>query len=269
MSTLTENPTSIEALQARLAPIRQQLVRHGVYRALHSLDDLRGFMQHHVFAVWDFMSLLKALQRELTCVTLPWVPRGNPATRRLINEIVLEEETDVDPEGRPASHFELYLRAMDECGADTAPARRLLAALADGAPVADALTAAQVPDSVRAFVLGTFEIINSGQPHAVAAAFTFGREDVIPDMFRHLIDDLRQRFPGQLDTLTYYLDRHIQLDEEVHTPLAQQMVRELCGDNPARWQQAAAVAARCMGARVALWDGIAASLRPAAVPAEN
>ncbi|UOQ76086.1 DUF3050 domain-containing protein [Hymenobacter sp. 5516J-16] len=251
---------SIADLQQTLAPVRAQLVAHGVYQSLHSLSDLRVFMQHHVFAVWDFMSLLKALQRELTCVDVPWVPRGNPATRRLINDIVLEEETDVDPEGNPASHFELYLRSMRECGADMAPIERLLAALAQGASVAAALEQAQAPSSVREFVLDTFRIISSGQPHAVAAAFTFGREDVIPDMFRHLVHDLRQRFPGQLDTFTYYLDRHIQLDEEVHTPLAQQMVRELCGDDAQRWQEAATVATRCMQARVALWNGIQADL---------
>ncbi|GGG52830.1 DUF3050 domain-containing protein [Hymenobacter glacieicola] len=254
------HPDPIADLQQTLAPAREQLVAHGVYQSLHSLPDLRVFMQHHVFAVWDFMSLLKALQRELTCVQVPWVPRGNPATRRLINDIVLEEETDVDPEGNPASHFELYLRSMRECGADTAPIERLLAALAQGATVAAALEQAQAPASVRKFVLETFRIIDSGQPHAVAAAFTFGREDVIPDMFRHLVHDLRQRFPGQLDTFTYYLDRHIQLDEEVHTPLAQQMVRELCGDDAHRWADSAAVAARCMQARVALWDGIQAEL---------
>ncbi|MBT9393343.1 DUF3050 domain-containing protein [Hymenobacter sp. NST-14] len=260
-------PDSIADLQAALAPARAQLVAHGVYQSLHSLEDLRVFMQHHVFAVWDFMSLLKALQRDLTCVTVPWVPRGNPATRRLINDIVLEEETDVDPEGRPASHFELYLRAMRECGADTAPVERLLGALAQGASVADALAAADAPASVREFVLDTFRLIDSGQTHAVAAAFTFGREDVIPDMFRHLVHDLRQRFPGQLDTFTYYLDRHIQLDEEVHTPLAQQMVRELCADNPQRWIEAEATAVRCMQARVALWDGIRADLAGSAAEA--
>jgi hypothetical protein len=250
----------IKELQAQLQPARQQLVDHSVYRSIQSLDDLRVFMEFHVFAVWDFMSLLKALQRELTCTTLPWVPKGNPATRRLINEIVLEEETDVDSEGRPTSHFELYLRAMQECGANTAPVQRLLAALADGASVPVALAAAQAPAAVQDFVKQTFAVIADGQPHAVAAAFTFGREDVIPDMFRNLVADLGQRFPGQLDTFTYYLNRHIELDEENHAPLAQQMVRDLCGTDAARWQQSAEVAAQCMAARVGLWDGIAAAL---------
>ena len=250
----------IKELQTQLQPARQRMVDHTLYRRIQSLADLRTFMEYHVFAVWDFMSLLKALQRDLTCVELPWVPTGNPATRRLINEIVLEEETDVDPEGQPTSHFELYLRAMREAGADTAPAERLLAALAAGDSVPAALAAAQAPASVQAFVQHTFEVIASGQTHAVAAAFTFGREDVIPDMFRHLVADLGQRFPGQLDTFIYYLNRHIELDEDHHAPLAHQMVRNLCGTDPQRWRQATAVAAQGMAARVALWDGIQAAL---------
>jgi hypothetical protein len=250
----------IQQLQAQLQPARQRMVDHVVYRRLETLADLRVFMEHHVYAVWDFMSLLKALQRELTCVELPWVPKGNPATRRLINDIVLEEETDLDPEGQPTSHFELYLRAMREAGADTAPAERLLAALAQGASVPAALAAAQAPASVQEFVKHTFSVIASGQVHAIAAAFTFGREDVIPDMFRSLIADLGQRFPGQLDTFTYYLNRHIELDEDHHAPLAHQMVRDLCGADAARWQEATEVAQQGMAARVALWDGIAAAL---------
>jgi hypothetical protein len=202
------------------------------------------------------MSLLKSLQRDLTCVQVPWLPSSNPQTRRLINQIVLEEESDLDPGGQPTSHFELYLQAMAECGANTQPIRRLVNAVSDGRSLEGALDAAQVPDSVRQFVTTTFDIIGTGKPHVVAAAFTFGREDVIPDMFRQLVRELGARFPGQLDTFIYYLDRHIQLDEETHAPLAQHMVCELCDDDPARWQDCQEVAIRCMEARMALWDGV-------------
>lgn len=154
------------------------------------------------------------------------------------------------------SHFELYVRAMEECGADTAPIHRMVAAVAAGRSISQALDAAQVPDSVRHFVETTFSIIRQGQPHAVAAAFTFGREDLIPAMFRQLVGELHNRFSGQLDTFTYYLDRHIQLDEEVHAPLAQQMVRELCADDPDRWLECQQVTIRCLDARLVLWDGI-------------
>ena len=243
-------------LRQEVAPTRHQLLNNGLYYGLQTLPDLQQFMEYHVYAVWDFMSLLKALQRDLTCVQVPWVPTANPATRRLINEIVLEEESDIDLQGQPTSHFELYVRAMEECGADTAPIHRLVAAVAAGKSVAEALEIAQAPASVRQFVGTTFSIIGSGKPHAIAAAFTFGREDLIPAMFRQLVGELRDRFPGQLDTFTYYLDRHIQLDEEVHAPLAHQMVRELCADDPERWLECQQVSIRCLEARIALWDGI-------------
>jgi len=250
------NNRKIEALQKALQTHRRHLLKHNVYQSLETLEDLKVFMEHHVFAVWDFMSLLKALQAELTCVTLPWVPKGSPITRRLINEIVLEEETDVDQQGNPISHFELYLRAMAEAGADVGRIRQLIQNLEEGKSVDSALDQAQVHVSVKYFVRNTFRIINSGQTHAVAAAFTFGREDLIPDMFRHLIADLSERFPGKLDTFIYYLDRHVQLDEEVHTPLALQMVSELCGEDEDKWQEALEVAQACIEQRIELWNGI-------------
>ena len=169
---------------------------------------------------------------------------------------MLEEGTDLDLQGRPTSHFEMYVHAMEECGADTAPIRRLVAAVAAGRTMAQALDEANAPESVRQFVGTTFDIIDSGRPHAVAAAFTFGCEDLIPAMFRQLVGELRDRFSGQIDTFTYYLDRHIQLDEEVHAPLAQLMVRELCADDHVRWQECQQVTIRCLIARMALWDGI-------------
>src|SRR5690606_15785274 len=72
----------------------------------------------HVYAVWDFMSLLKALQINLTCTTTPWIPIGNPQIRYLINEIVLAEETDIDQAGNRLSHYEMYIDAMKDLGAN-------------------------------------------------------------------------------------------------------------------------------------------------------
>jgi hypothetical protein len=246
----------IAALQVELQEHKTRLLRHNIYQSLHSIEDLQVFMEHHIYAVWDFMSLLKSLQADLTSVSLPWVPKGNPVTRRLINEIVLEEETDVDEQGNPISHFELYLQAMKEAGANTQPVSELLQKLEDGLQVHEALEQLSIHHSVKEFVTNTFKIAMSGKTHEVAAAFTFGREDLIPDMFRNLIADLNTRFPGKLNTFIYYLDRHVQLDEEVHTPLALQMVSELCGNDDKKWQESLNVAKACIEARIKLWDGI-------------
>ncbi|MFC6997393.1 DUF3050 domain-containing protein [Rufibacter roseus] len=255
------NQEKIQWLKKELQPYRKELMEHPLYENLYDLADLRVFMEHHVFAVWDFMSLLKSLQRYLTCVEVPWTPHGNPANRRLINEIVLEEETDVDVDGQPISHFELYMRAMEECGANTKLMHDFMDGLQHGKAVYTQLENLPVPASVQDFVKHTFQIIQSGQPHRIAAAFTFGREDVIPDMFRCLVGDIGRRYPGTLDTFQYYMDRHIQLDDEVHSPLAMQMVSVLCGDDEQKWQECREEAVACHKMRLHLWDSILASFQ--------
>jgi hypothetical protein len=214
-------------------------------------------MESHVFAVWDFMSLLKALQQRLTCVAVPWTPTRWPESRRFLNEIVLGEESDVY-QGRASSHFELYLEAMEECGADTAAIRRVLATVNNGKFDAAALDA---PAPAREFVRATFQTIHAGKLHAMAAAFTFGREDVIPDMFRELVRDLNAQQPGRFAKFLWYLERHIEVDGEDHGPLSLRMVADLCGDDPALWEEAGEAAEAAIAARIALWDGIAAQLQ--------
>lgn len=250
-----------EALHRHLAPLRQRLCAHRLYSRLGTLDDVRLFLQHHVFAVWDFMSLLKALQRALTSVDVVWRPRGDVEARRLINEIVLGEESD-DDAGGYASHYELYRRAMREAGADGAAIDAVLTQVVAGADVFAALRAA--PGPARRFCTTTFEIVHDGSLPAIAAAFTLGREDVIPDMFTALVDDLHQRHPGGLPTLVDYLRRHIELDGERHGPMAARLLAHVCGDDAAKWTAAADGAERAIRARLLLWDELVAML-PAAV----
>ncbi len=255
--TQTKHIAAVDRLRESLRALREQLVKHQIYHQIETPDSLRVFMEHHVFAVWDFMSLLKALQRRLTSVTIPWVPQGDPNARRLINEIVLDEESDDDGQGGYLSHFELYRAAMDQCGADTARIDDFLERLQRSEPVHEALEQARVPEAARVFVETTWGIIDSGSAHCIAAAFTFGREDLIPDMFRALVQDLDKRFPSQFGPLRYYLERHISLDEEHHTPLARQMVATLCGTDHKRWREAEEVARVALRARIDLWNGVA------------
>lgn len=200
------------------------------------------------------MSLLKSLQRQLTCTDIPWVPRGSAATRYLINEIVTGEESDVAPDGTRLSHFELYLLAMEQAGADTSVMNDCLQRLAQKqfvVPVQDNL-----PPAVRSFINYTFELILNAPVHVQAAVFTFGREDLIPDMFLALVSDLDKQFPGQVSLFKYYLERHIEVDGDHHSHLGMEMVQELCGNDTAKWEEAAHASKEALEHRNLLWNGI-------------
>lgn len=245
-----------ESVATAIAAERRALLEHRLYDQLRTLEHLAVFMEHHVFSVWDFMSLLKALQVRLTCASVPWLPQGNAQVRRLVNEIVLGEESDALPAGGAASHYELYLQAMREAGADTTQVEHFIRLLESGQTVTAALEQAGVPAAVGAFVRHTFEVIERGRAHEIAAAFTYGREDLIPEMFTQLVHGLERQFPGKLATLNYYLDRHIELDGDEHGEMGRQMVDLLCEQDPRREQEATQVAVAALQARIRLWDGI-------------
>ncbi|MEZ0487675.1 DUF3050 domain-containing protein [Fibrella aquatica] len=248
-------------LTAALEPTRQRLLNHPVYATVQDLDGLRDLTTYHAFAVWDFMSLLKALQRNLTCVSEPWMPVGRGSTRYLINEIVTGEESDEAPEwlGWPdshISHYELYRIAMQQLGADTTAIDQLVNGIVAGMPIHEALQQTDVPDGVRQFVQFTFDVIGTNKPHVMASVFTFGREDLIPDMFVNLVRALAADAPEQLHTFRYYLERHIEIDGDHHSHLAMQMVTALCDQDTTRWQEATDWAIRSMEARIGLWDAV-------------
>jgi hypothetical protein len=246
-------------LLSAIEPLRRQLAAHPLYRAVRSREALALFAGSHVWAVWDFMSLLKALQRALTCVEVPWLPSAFVQSRRLVNEIVLGEESDTW-QGGSISHFELYLLAMEELGASTEAVRASLAALRAGAGLETAL--ARAPEESQQFVRATFAILHSGAVHQVAAAFTWGREDLIPEMFGSFVRELDAQMPGRVSTFRYYLERHIEMDGDEHGPMALQMMREVCRSEQ-QWDEAREAAERALRARLALWDGILARIEAA------
>ena len=241
------------SLQQAIEPQRRRVVEHPMYRSISTLEHVRTFQQAHVFAVWDFMSLLKTLQRELTSVNVPWVPSGPTASRRLINEIVLVEESDELGDGY-ISHFELYLDGMRQTGADTGPIEAFLQRLREGVAVLDAAKLAEIPSAAAEFVATTWEIIETAPVHCQAAAFAFGREDLSPEMFQQVISI--PDTDGRLDTFKDYLARHIEVDGEQHTPMAMQMLIDLCADDQSSWDECAATVQTALGARANLWDAL-------------
>ena len=246
----------IAQLKLQIEPLRAQLINQPLYQKMQTLDDLNIFMEHHAFAVWDFMSLLKALQQQLTCTTLPWMPVGSANTRYLINEIVTGEESDIDNEGNRTSHFELYLRAMQQAGGGAKAIYALFAELQKGKNITNALTEALIPEAARTFVQHTFDVIATDKPHIQAAVFTFGREDLIPEMFISMVGEISRQFPDKVSLLLYYLERHIEVDGDHHSHLAYEMTAELCGDDSIKWSEATEAVEAALQARIALWDGI-------------
>jgi DUF3050 family protein len=236
---------------------RTAVIKHPVYQRLDTLQDVQIFTEHHVFAVWDFMSLLKNLQQQLTCVAVPWVPRGTPTATRLINEIVLGEESDEFGTGH-ISHFELYLGAMEEAGADTKPINAFLDLVRDGTSVREALTWAPAPSAAADFVGYTWLVLEQAPLHCQAAAFAFGREDLIPDMFDRVVQIDHQT--DRLALFRDYLVRHIELDGEQHTPMAMQMLADLCGDDTRKWDECAQAVIDSLQARARLWDGVVSAI---------
>lgn len=247
----------IAHIEAQLTPLKHQLKVHKLYKNLTSIEDIKIFMEQHVYAVWDFMSLLKALQIHLTTVTVPWVPVSNPTISQFINEIVLGEESDVNENNEPQSHFEIYLDAMHQINANTTPVDALITHLKNGFPVEKALNSIEIQKETKAFVNHTFEVISTNEVHKIASAFTFGREDLIPDMFLQIIaQSEKENSDNPYSKLSYYLHRHIEVDGDNHGPLSLKMIAALCGEDSKKWDDVLVVAKAALTYRIQLWDVI-------------
>lgn len=239
----------------RLKQKKQQLHNHPIFTQINTLPTLRYFMENHVFAVWDFMTLIKRLQHDLTGMRLPWLPPPDPQAARLINEIVLGEESDEYPGHGHGSHFELYLQAMREVGASTTAIDQFITLQRDGNDAETALQKIDVHPAVACFVKSTLQVALAAPTHCVAAAFLHGRESVIPAMFKRILQGC-EMLHRQAPTFCHYLKRHIELDAQEHGPAAAQLLERLTLADPSRERQANSTALSAVESRLALWDGL-------------
>ena len=248
---------NITEINSKIQSQKETLLHHTLYEKVKTIEDLHQFLECHVYAVWDFMSLLKALQSKLTCTTTPWFASVNPQTRYLINEIVLAEESDLTLDGKRLSHFEMYVDAMKDCGANTIELATFITDVLDTKNVFIAIKQSSLHPNVKAFLDFTFRIIEEGKTHKIAAAFTFGREDLIPNMFTEILKNFQQNFPEtDLSKLIYYFERHIELDTDEHGPMAMEMINELCGNDSKKWMEVEEVSVLALEKRIELWDAI-------------
>ena len=248
-----------EAVARAVASMRDALVDHTVFEQIHDTSTLRTFMEAHVYAVWDFMSLVKRLQLDFTCVTLPWTPPKHRHAARLMNEIVTGEESDIGLDGHAISHFDMYLNAMQDVGADTTQIRSFVANVQSLPDWQSAVAAMEAPAHVRQFVTHTLTVACTGSTAEVMGAFFYGREDVIPDMFSRLLRDWKID-AASVPALTYYLDRHIQLDADEHGPAAKLIVDDMLTEDPSLTSSMIAGAQAAIASRLELWDGVERSL---------
>ena len=242
---------------SQIEPISKRLEAHPVFSKLNTLDELRVFMEHHVFAVWDFMSLLKRLQEIYVPHGSPWVPQSDGNVVRFINEIVMEEESDqaYNSDGeRYASHFEIYLEAMTEVGASTDSINHFLNEVRTSG-LDKALNLSCVPSPSREFMNHTFELIDQGKGHEVAASFSIGRESIVPVMFKRILE-LTKIGVNDAPVFHYYLERHAHLDGEHHGPMALKLLDDLCANEPEKENEVILQVQSSLNARIKLWDGV-------------
>jgi hypothetical protein len=233
-----------------LKSYQENLSQHSLFNQLTTLPAVQFFMECHVFAVWDFMSLLKSIQLELTGMKIPWRPSSyDPKIVRLMNEIVLGEESDLDFKGEPKSHFELYLEAMNEVGADTFKINNFL----------KALDPSFIPVEVKPFVLNNLKICEESKIFDLVVYFFYGREKIIPGMFEQMIKTLEKN-ELNCPTLHYYLKRHIEVDGEDHGPKAKFCLDYICHKFNVSSTHLESKAIEAMEWRKNLWDNIESSL---------
>lgn len=248
---------NVQSVNDSIQSQKEILLHHPLYTKIKTLEDLNNFLEVHVYAVWDFMSLLKALQQKLTCTTTPWKASANPEIRYLINEIVLAEESDSSLDGRKLSHFEMYMEAMQDLKASTKQIDSFLEEVESTRNVFVAIKNSPLEKAIQDFLNFTFTVIEKGKAHEIASAFTFGREDLIPSMFTEILKNFKSVFPeADLSKLIYYFERHIELDADEHGPMAMQMIERLAENDPVKWKEIEMVAIEALEKRIGLWNAI-------------
>ena len=244
-----------------IQPLREKLKKHELYESLKSIEDIKVFMESHVYAVWDFMSLLKALQNLLTCTKIPWTPNLDSKSARLINQIIVDEESDLNYNGEPKSHFEMYLEAMEEIQANTLLINHFISGIKEQDATVNFINNYNIDSSIQSFLNFSFQTIEGRKSHEIAAAFTFGREEIIPDMFIAIIEQTEKSKKVSLDKINYYLQRHIDLDGGEHGPLAHEMIVGLCQEDYLKWQEVINISKKSLEERIKLWDYINKSIK--------
>lgn len=229
-----------------------QVATHPVYAMLANVEAAVQFMELQVWCVWDFMFVAKSVQIGVGCYSVPWVPPRDAAMVAIINEIISSEEADLGPDGTYQSHFEIYIAAMRQAGADIGAIERTLTRVADGKPVLAAMKESGAPEAALRFVAETLSFC-SGPLHVAAAALCIGREELVPRMFETLLSSDISRDP-KLTGFMWYVRRHVNLDTDSHGPLSARLFRRIVGHDSVRLHEAITAGLHAVRARKQFLD---------------
>ena len=260
MNNINNCDFGIQKIEEKIKPLKISLMSHPIYEHIIDENTLRKFMEDHVYSVWDFQSLLKSLQKNLSCVEIPWRPTSIKEARRLINEIVLDEESGNHPDGGYVSHFELYREAMLEAGADISKIDLLIKRLNNGVNTTEIIEE-NVSENANKFVKCTFEYIFTNNLCELMSIFTFGREDIIPSMFEKIIESFSEKNKKNWKKFKFYLNEHIICDRDRHGPMAKNILNLVCKKDKEKWNIAEKSALESLKQRIIMWDNIVESIK--------
>jgi hypothetical protein len=245
-----------KVLNQQVTDFKNRLQQHPAFNNIQSLDELRKFTVYHIFLVWDYMSLLKSLQTQLTCTQTPWKPVQSPYIRYLVNSLVLKEESDLGADGEYASHYEMYRNAMQAMKADTGLMDNLMAHIETDMPVIKAIELSNIPGPVKDFLEYTFWVVQKTSLHEQAAVLCYGREGFGHQLIYQRAVALQQNHAEELNPFLYYLRHKNEINEKYHSQLSAILLEQLCGTDEKKWHEATQAANQSLRNRIRLFDYI-------------
>ena len=257
----------LAAIETRIAPLRKRLRQHRIYESLKSLDDVRRFMEVHVFALWDFMHLVKCLHRAPSTAEATCPPKKrfkkSAGVQSLVDEMVQNYANDLNERGERMATFRMYLDAMEQLGAETKCVASFLGDCGDcgdlragdlGPVVGPSLLSCRAPRGAADFTAYTCQVIDSSKDHKVAASLVFGRQSLIVDALLRALGEVERREGTRVDKFRFLLSKYKSLYANNWPALSYQVLVELCGYSDEKWKEAEEAAVGALKARIALWD---------------
>ncbi len=251
-----KNMDNLEYYKKEIIVLKNKIYKHKLFHKTLETKHIRYFMESHIFSVWGFMSILKSLQFSLSRNSLPWVPTENTRNglTSFINEIVLSEESDYIEGIGYVSHFEIYLEAMKEIGADSSKILELIDYINREGSSYDVINNLDILDEVKNFIKFDLDTAFSGNLPKIVGSFTLGREKVIPNMFEHIVQSVTDA-----NKFTTYLNRHIDIDGDRHGPLSSKLLDKVCRSDK-NLEIAYQAGIDALNLRLKVWDKISENM---------